>query len=127
MGSVIAATLATGGICPITSEKVFKIETVRDCLTLMYGCGMYDYSGEFYYGPVNKVKSGLISEIVLQKFSILGTNCVVVPGAKIGVGTAIGANCLVAQKLKPWKIYQGFPLRAYFNRKKAFIKKFNLK
>ena len=86
-----------------------------------------DYSGEYYYGPGNKLKSGLISEIVLPKFSILGTNCVVVPGAKIGVGTAIGANCLVAQKLKPWKIYQGFPLRAYFNRKQTFIKKFNLK
>ncbi len=86
-----------------------------------------DYSGEFYYGPGNKIKSGLISDIILPKFSILGTNSVVVPGAKIGIGTAVGANCLVAQKLKPWKIYQGFPLRAYFNRKKTFIKKYNLK
>ena len=86
-----------------------------------------DYSGEFYYGPGNKVLSGTISDIILPKFSILGTNCVVVPGAKIGIGTVIGANCLVAQKLKPWKIYQGFPLKAYFNRKNDFIKKFKLK
>ena len=86
-----------------------------------------DYSGEFYYGPGNKIKSGLISKIMIPKFAILGTNCVVVPGAKIATGVAIGANCLVAQKLKPWKIYQGFPLKAYFNRKKTFVKKFKLK
>merc|ERR1711871_1082542 len=39
--SVIAGTLARGGVCPITGERVFQPEVVRDCLSLMYSCGMY--------------------------------------------------------------------------------------
>ena len=48
-GSVIAATLANGGICPITGQKVFEPFAVRDALTLMSSCGMYDYSGQFAF------------------------------------------------------------------------------
>jgi glutaminase len=51
--AVISATLANGGICPITEEKVLKPEAVRDVLSLMHSCGMYDYSGQFAFkvGP----------------------------------------------------------------------------
>ena len=47
--SVIAATLANGGICPITGEKVLAGEAVRNTLSLMYSCGMHDYSGQFAF------------------------------------------------------------------------------
>ena len=47
--SVIAATLANGGICPITGEKVLALEAVRNTLSLMYSCGMSDYSGQFAF------------------------------------------------------------------------------
>ena len=49
MMSVAAATLANGGINPITGERVFSPETVRHILTLMSSCGMYDYSGQFAF------------------------------------------------------------------------------
>ena len=48
-GAVMAATLANGGICPITGDKVLSPESVRDTLSLMYSCGMYDYSGQFAF------------------------------------------------------------------------------
>ena len=43
MGAIISGTLANGGTCPVTNEEVFSNNSVKDCLTLMYGCGMYDY------------------------------------------------------------------------------------
>nr|XP_034959519.1 glutaminase liver isoform, mitochondrial isoform X4 [Zootoca vivipara] len=48
-GSVMAATLANGGICPITGECVLSDEAVRNTLSLMHSCGMYDFSGEFAF------------------------------------------------------------------------------
>ena len=47
--SVMAATLANGGICPTTEEKVLDGTAVRNTLSLMHSCGMYDYSGEFAF------------------------------------------------------------------------------
>lgn len=48
-GSVMAATLANGGICPITGECVLSSEAVRNTLSLMHSCGMYDFSGQFAF------------------------------------------------------------------------------
>ena len=47
--AVMAATLPNGGICPVTEEKVLKPDSVRDVLSLMHSCGMYDYSGQFAF------------------------------------------------------------------------------
>ena len=47
--SVMAATLANGGICPITGDRVLSAEAVRNTLSLMHSCGMYDFSGQFAF------------------------------------------------------------------------------
>lgn len=47
--SVMAATLANGGFCPITGERVLSPEAVRNTLSLMHSCGMYDFSGQFAF------------------------------------------------------------------------------
>ena len=49
MGATISGTLANGGVCPTTNDRVVSNNSVKDCLTLMYGCGMYDYSGQFAF------------------------------------------------------------------------------
>lgn len=45
----MGATMANGGVCPINQDKVFNSETIRNTLSLMYSCGMYNYSGEFAF------------------------------------------------------------------------------
>lgn len=52
-GSIMAATLANGGICPITGERVLSTEAVRNTLSLMHSCGMYDFSGQMAFHVSN--------------------------------------------------------------------------
>ena len=53
--AVMAGTLANGGTCPITGERVFRSEAVGNVLSLMSSCGMSIYSGQFAFNvSINK-------------------------------------------------------------------------
>ena len=64
MMSVVAATLANGGVNPITDERVLSSSTVTSCLSVMMTCGMYDASGEFSATTGFPAKSG-VSGIIM--------------------------------------------------------------
>ncbi|XP_041480802.1 glutaminase kidney isoform, mitochondrial-like isoform X1 [Lytechinus variegatus] len=70
--SVIAATLANGGICPLTGKKVFESVAVRDTLSLMLSCGMYDFSGQFAFQVGMPAKSGVSGGVMLVVPNIMG-------------------------------------------------------
>ena len=57
--SMLGACLANGGMCPTTGERVLHSHVVRDVLSLMHSCGMYNYSGQFAFKvgqlPMNDV------------------------------------------------------------------------
>jgi hypothetical protein len=57
--AIIGATLASGGRCALTDQQCFSGAHVRNCLSLMLSCGMYDYSGEWAYKIGLPAKSGV--------------------------------------------------------------------
>jgi glutaminase len=70
--SVVAGTLANGGVCPVNGNRVFKTETVRSCLSLMYSCGMYDFSGEFAFTIGLPAKSGVAGALLIVIPNVMG-------------------------------------------------------
>ena len=62
---VMAATLANGGICPITGDKVYEPRSVQQTLSLMLSCGMYDYSGQWAFQVGLPAKSGVSGSIIV--------------------------------------------------------------
>ena len=70
--SVMAATLAAGGTCPITGEKVLDDAAVRNILSLMYSCGMYNYSGQFAFQVGLPAKSGVSGVVIVVVPGVAG-------------------------------------------------------
>ena len=72
--AVMAATLANGGRNPMTGQRALPRKRVRDVLSVMHTCGMYDYAGHWAFDVGLPAKSGVSGGILM-----------VIPG-KLGVG-----------------------------------------
>lgn len=70
----MAATLANGGVNPLSGRRALTNEYVRDLLSVMFTCGLYDFSGEWAYRVGLPAKSG-----------VGGGMLAVAPG-KLGIG-----------------------------------------
>ncbi|KAK6103292.1 Glutaminase family protein [Brugia pahangi] len=70
--AVMAATLANGGVCPLTNEICISARPCRDVLSLMYSCGMYDYSGQFAFQVGLPAKSGVSGAMVVVVPNLMG-------------------------------------------------------
>lgn len=71
--AMMAATLANGGVNPVTQERAIDERYVQDVISVMLTCGMYDYSGEWTYQVGIPAKSGVgggITAVVPQKLGI---------------------------------------------------------
>lgn len=75
IGAIIASTLANNGTCPITSESVIESDIVKDTLSIMYTCGMYDFSGQFAFKNGLPAKSG-VSGCLLLVIPNVGGFCI---------------------------------------------------
>ncbi len=62
--AMMAATLANRGIHPFTKQQVIKPDYVRDIISVMYTCGMYNYAGEWAYRVGIPAKSGVSGGII---------------------------------------------------------------
>ncbi|MDP2606451.1 MAG: glutaminase A [Deltaproteobacteria bacterium] len=73
--AVMAATLANNGVNPLTGKRALDEPYVKNVLSVMYSCGMYDYAGEWSYRIGLPAKSGVGGGIIA-----------VLPG-QFGIGT----------------------------------------
>ncbi len=73
--AVMAATLANNGVNPISGERALEEPYVKNVLSVMHSCGMYDYAGEWGYRIGLAAKSGVGGGIIA-----------VLPG-QFGIGT----------------------------------------
>lgn len=62
--AVMGATLANGGLNPISGERAIEQRYVKYLLSIMLSCGMYDYAGEWAYRVGIPSKSGVAGGIV---------------------------------------------------------------
>jgi len=73
--AVIASTIANDGVCPVNGERVVDASIVKDVKAIMYGCGMYDFSGQFGFCVGLPAKSG-VSGCVMLVIPNVGGLCV---------------------------------------------------
>lgn len=73
--AVMSATLSNLGKNPITSKEVYEITSVRNMLSIMLTCGMYDYSGQWAYKVGIPAKSGVSGGVTAVVNRQLGLAC----------------------------------------------------
>lgn len=63
--ALMAATLANGGVNPVTGKRAASEAAVRDVLTVMFTCGMYNYAGQWAYSVGLPAKSGVSGGVIV--------------------------------------------------------------
>ena len=72
--AVMGATLANGCVNPVNGERALPLRRVRELLSVMHTCGMYDAAGQWAFDVGVPAKSGVSGGILA-----------VIPG-KMGIG-----------------------------------------
>lgn len=70
--AVIGATIANGGVNPVTGGRALAENCVQNVLAVMATCGMYDFSGEWLYRTGLPAKSGVGGGILAVQPGRLG-------------------------------------------------------
>lgn len=127
---ILSGSIEIGSFIHISAYSAlygrFGIE-VKDYVTISGKVLIYsqndDYSGNFMTNPQVPEEFTNITgaKVVLNRFCIIGSSCVVLPGVVIGEGAAIGSMSLVNKSVPDWKIYVGTPAKYFKEREKDII------
>ncbi|MFG6475243.1 glutaminase A [Microbacterium sp. P06] len=77
--AIMGATLALGGVNPVTGKRVVSAEIARDVVSVMATCGVYDGSGRWMRSVGVPAKSSVSGAIVLSAPGVLGAAVVSPP------------------------------------------------
>src|SRR5690606_2877358 len=70
--AVMGATLACGGINPVSGDRVVPPEVARDVVSVMATCGVYDGSGRWMRSVGVPAKSSVSGALVFSVPDVLG-------------------------------------------------------
>jgi dTDP-4-amino-4,6-dideoxy-D-glucose acyltransferase len=102
--------------------------TMGDLSTLSSRVSVYgvsdDYTGESLTNPTvpDDFRKVDAAPVQIGRHVIIGSGAVVLPGAMVEDGAAVGALSLVKGKLDAWSIYAGVPARRVRARSRALLK-----
>ncbi|KAA0701475.1 Glutaminase liver isoform, mitochondrial [Triplophysa tibetana] len=74
-GAALAATLANGGLCPLSGDQVLSPPAVRCTLSMMQVAGMNDYSRAFHFRTSVPAKSSQSGVVLIVIPGVLGLMC----------------------------------------------------
>ena len=100
--SRIAATFANNGTSPLSGEKVLSNKVVDAAMTLMFTCGMYDYSGEWASKVGMPAKSGVSGIIYVIVPGVMGISVLAPPLDRRGNSSRGIDFC--KRVLKEWRL-----------------------
>ena len=82
-----------------------------------------DFSAGGIAGPMipMELRTVVAAPISLGRHSILGANSVLLPGARLGEGTAVGALSLLKRPVEDWTVWAGIPARRVGQRDKEEV------
>src|SRR5699024_12396481 len=78
--AIMAATLAGGGITPVTGEHVLSPRVNRQVLAVMMTCGMYDAAGDWMTEIGIPAKSGVSGGVFGVMPGQVGVDLLTAPG-----------------------------------------------
>ncbi|XP_036390576.1 glutaminase liver isoform, mitochondrial [Megalops cyprinoides] len=74
-GAAMAATLANGGLCPLSGDQVLSPSSTRSMLSMMQVAGMNDYSRTFHFKTSVPAKSSQSGGMLMVVPGVLGLMC----------------------------------------------------
>lgn len=101
--------------------------TLADYTTLAYQVKVFTQSDDYHGHTMTnstipeKYKNEIKKPTSIGKFSIIGANSIVLPGANLAVGTSVGAMSLITNPTEPWGIYVGSPAKRIRDRSKDLL------
>lgn len=83
-----------------------------------------DYSGASMTNPMipDQYKNLIMEEVILERHTLIGSGCVILPGVVLREGSAFGALTLVNKSSEPWSINAGIPFHKVKNRSKDLLR-----
>jgi len=99
----MGATLASGGVQPVSGQRVLEHETVRAVLSAMVTAGMYEDSGRWWVRVGVPAKSGVSGAIVAV---VPGWGAIVAYSPRLdAAGNSVRASLAIEQLVQRWRLH----------------------